>query len=421
VIDKVPEAMPQFFESWCSKFDDLFGRAAQRRNFRCYLAGILGDTERKNVWQMAASTVEGNYASLLHFVHGEAWNASDINDRRLAILESCRQTRIKNGFSLILDDSGHRKSGNATAGVGRQYIGQIGKVDNGVVMVTSHAFDGVKSVPIDAQLYKHSSSLEGGKEDPEFEKKPNIALALVDRCLGRELRPGLIVLDAGYGNNAPLLKELEGRGLRYVAAINKARNVYYQMAGDTRREKHRIEDIVKSLAPEKFQRIELPLEEPREVWVTTVEIYMPQMSGKRIIAVQINAPTLDEATEIDYYLTNQSKEIASAKWVALAYSQRNWIEVFYREAKGWLGIAEYEIRDARSMHNHWTLVFAAHSLIQYQQLTGGLRRWSAKPLKTFQDALRAYKSAVEYLLIRWVGHFPEVFAAHRLNLGLIWT
>jgi len=45
--------------------------------------------------------------------------------------------------------------------------------------------------------------------------------------------------------------------------------------------------------------------------------------------------------------------------------------VFYREAKGWLGIAEYEIRDAHSMQNHWTLVFTAHSLIQYQQLTGG--------------------------------------------------
>lgn len=110
MIDKVPEAMPKFFESWCSKFDDVFGRAAQRRNFRNYLAGILGDTERKNVWQMATSTVNGNYGSLLNFIHGEAWSASAVNDRRLAILNACKQTRIKDGFSLILDDSGHKKS-----------------------------------------------------------------------------------------------------------------------------------------------------------------------------------------------------------------------------------------------------------------------------------------------------------------------
>ena len=37
-----------------------------------------------------------------------------------------------------MDDSGHRKSGNFTAGVGRQYIGEIGKTDNGNVVVTTH-------------------------------------------------------------------------------------------------------------------------------------------------------------------------------------------------------------------------------------------------------------------------------------------
>ncbi len=179
------------------------------------------------------------------------------------------------------------------------------------------------------------------------------------------------MLDAGYGNNAPLLKEVENKGLKYVAAIMKTRKVYYQMPGDTRREKHRIEDIAKSLAPENFVPVELKLEKPRMVWVATIEIYMPQMSGKRIVAVQLNAPVFAEASEVDYYITNQSKEIASAEWIARSYSQRNWVEVFYREAKGWLGITEYEIRDERSMHNHWTLVFTAHSMIQYQQLQEG--------------------------------------------------
>src|SRR5208283_3046840 len=151
--------------------------------------------------------------------------------------------------------------------------------------------------------YKHASSLEKGKEDPEFQKKPEIALALVDRCLKRALTPGLVLLDAGYGNNAPLLKELENRGLKYVAAISKTRNIYYQLPEDTRREKHRIEDIAKSLAPENFQPVELPLEEPRKVWVAAIEVYMPQMSGKRIVAVQINAATFAEASEVDYFIT----------------------------------------------------------------------------------------------------------------------
>ena len=48
---------------------------------------------------------------------------------------------------LMTDDSGHRKSGNFTDGVGRQYLGEIGKTENGVVIVTTHLYDGVRSLP----------------------------------------------------------------------------------------------------------------------------------------------------------------------------------------------------------------------------------------------------------------------------------
>ena len=67
-------------------------------------------------------------------------------------MKSCRQTKPSTGFSLIIDDSGHRKSGNFTDGVGRQYIGEIGKTDNGIVVVTSHLYDGTKSLPLDIEL-----------------------------------------------------------------------------------------------------------------------------------------------------------------------------------------------------------------------------------------------------------------------------
>ena len=74
-------------------------------------------------------------------------------------MQQCSQTKIRRGFTLIIDDSGHRKSGKSTAGVGRQYIGVLGKTDNGVVLVTTHLYDGVKSLPLDVSLYQHASSL----------------------------------------------------------------------------------------------------------------------------------------------------------------------------------------------------------------------------------------------------------------------
>ena len=56
------------------------------------------------------------------------------------------------------------RGGNFTAGVGRQYIGEIGKTDNGIVTVTTHLYDGKKSLPLDLELYQHSSSLPEGKK-----------------------------------------------------------------------------------------------------------------------------------------------------------------------------------------------------------------------------------------------------------------
>ncbi len=87
-------------------------------------------------------------------------------------MNKCSQTRISRGFSLIIDDSGHRKSGNFTDGVGRQYIGEIGKKDFGIVVVTTHLYDGRKSLPLDLELYQHADSLPEGKQDPLFKKKP---------------------------------------------------------------------------------------------------------------------------------------------------------------------------------------------------------------------------------------------------------
>ena len=154
--ETTPAAMPPCFDKWCKRFDDLLRTKAQKREcgmhraastrilnpsyarFRHYIGGLLGESERKNLSQMAKDAVEVTYHKLHHFLTEATWSAQKINERRLEVMNKCSQTRISRGFSLIIDDSGHRKSGNFTAGVGRQYIGEIGKTDNGNVVVTTH-------------------------------------------------------------------------------------------------------------------------------------------------------------------------------------------------------------------------------------------------------------------------------------------
>ncbi|VXD19968.1 IS701 family transposase [Planktothrix paucivesiculata] len=419
--ETTPAAMPPCFDRWCGRFDDIFSHQAQKREFRNYLGGLLGESERKNLSQMANNAVGVTYHRLHHFLTEAPWSAMKLNQRRLEVMNQCKQTQISRGFALIIDDSGHRKSGNFTDGVGRQYIGEIGKTDNGIVAVTSHLYDGKKSLPLDIELYQKAESLPLGKADPEFKKKPEIALELIERSLDRGYRPGIVLTDAGYGNNTSFLQELEKKGLKYIGGVAKNRKVILKK-GEDETEETRLDNLAKSLPQGAFSEIQLQLEKPKTVWVATKEIELSKYAGKKVIAIVMNAATFDQASDIDYLMTNVEASKATGEWIVTTYSQRNWIEVFYREAKGWLGLKEYQVRDKRSLIRHWILVFCAYTFILWHSLTGGLRRrWANKPLNTFVDALEAFRTAISFRFVEWLQHNRDVFAAYKASLGLIWA
>ncbi|TAG37294.1 MAG: IS701 family transposase, partial [Oscillatoriales cyanobacterium] len=311
--------------------------------------------------------------------------------------------------------------GNFTDAVGRQYIGQIGKTDNGVVVVTSHLYDGKKSLPLDIELYKKADSLPSGKDDPSFKKKPEIAINLIDQTLARGYKPGIVLMDAGYGNNTSFLQELENRKLKYIGGLAKNRKVIIQKTVDET-EEIRVDNLAKSLPVEAFTKIQLSLERPRTVWVAIQFVELSKCTGKKVMAIVMNAETFDTATEIDYLMTNVDLSTATEKWIVKTYSQRNWVEVFYREAKGWLGLNEYQVRDERSLKRHFIMVFCAYTFILWHRLTGGLRRtWANKPLNTFTQALEAFRTAISFRFVKWLNQNWDVFSAYKASLGLVWA
>jgi hypothetical protein len=146
------------------------------------------------------------------------------------------------------------------------------------------------------------------------------------------------------------------------------------------------------------------------------------MSDSKTVAIVMNNPTLSAATKVDYLITNASTEKATGEWIVTTYSQRNWVEVFSREDKGWLGLKEYQVRGDRSLYRHWILVFWAYSFIVWHTLNGGPRRSDAhQPLETFTDALSAFRTAISYRFVRWLQENMDVFTAYKASLGFIWA
>ena len=77
--------------------------------------GIIRQSERKNLTQMSNNAVGVVYHSLQQFLTEATWDAQKVNERRLKVMQQCSQTKVRRGFILIIDNSGHRKSGDETS------------------------------------------------------------------------------------------------------------------------------------------------------------------------------------------------------------------------------------------------------------------------------------------------------------------
>jgi hypothetical protein len=179
-----------------------------------------------------------------------------------------------------------------------------------------------------------------------------------------------VLIDAGYGNNTTFLLELEKRRLKYLGGLAKNLLVIIKTQANVR-EEICLDNLAKSLPAKAFIPIKLNLDKPKTVWVATLEVELSRHEGSRTIAIVMNASTFQPASDIDYLITNVDSSIATAQWIITTSGQRNWVEVLYREAKGWLGLCEYQVRDSRSLMRHFMLVFCAYTFILWHTLTGG--------------------------------------------------
>ncbi len=140
-----------------------------------------------------------------------------------------------------------------------------------------------------------------------------------------------MLIDAGYGNNTTFLSELEKRRLKYLGGLAKNRNVIIEIQAN-KREEIRLDDLAESLHMEAFTPIQLNLDKPKTVWVAPVEVELSQLEGTRTIAIVMNACSFQQASDLDYFITNVDGSTATAESIVTTYSQRNWVDGFYREA-----------------------------------------------------------------------------------------
>ncbi len=387
VTKRLPvEPAPGPLEEYAAHFDDLFRARAQREGFRRYLEGLLLPAERnKTLTALAnAEPVTGaqhkEAQSLQWFLSESRWDPQEVNERRLELLLEDPRTSPNGSGALVIDETGDRKDGKKTAHVGKQYLGGIGKIDNGVVSVSSLWADERIYYPLEVEPYTPAHHFPEGKNDPKFRTKPKIALQLVESAIEMEIPFRAVVADLLYGEHRGFRKGLEIRQIPYVLAL-KPSYAWYRPVG----EPGSVEEVARAAPwegpeePGEWVKLERTFRDghAEDWWVLEAACrpFGPEKQ-RRLVVVTTDPAELPDLTTW-YLLTNlpapdtkqaEESELSAADVaeVARLYSLRGWIEQSYKQVKNSLGWAHYQVRKDMSIRRHWQLVCCAFTFCWWE-------------------------------------------------------
>ncbi len=374
---------PGPLEGFAARFDDLFRARAQREGFRRYLEGLLLPAERNKTLTALANTepVAGaqrrEAQSLQWFLSESGWGPEEVNERRLELLLEDPATAPDEGGVLVIDEHGDRKWGNKTAHVGRQWLGNIGKTENGVVSVSSLLADEGVYYPLEVEPYTPAHHFQGGKNDPEFRTKLKIASELVELATEKKVPFRAVVADSFYGEDRGFKRSLGNLGVGYVLALKKS-HCWWHLEGTVGALWQAAEAAGWRDAeePGDWTKVERAFHDGHreEWWALEVEAG-PYGKGraKRALVVTPDPETLPDLAT--WYLTTNlpapsdrserendgDLAPASVSEVVRLYGLRMWVEQSYKQVKHALGFSAYQVRSDHAIRRHWQLACCAFS------------------------------------------------------------
>jgi SRSO17 transposase len=157
---------------------------------------------------------------LHHFLTTSPW---DIEKLRALRLELILQVLKGKPIILIIDETGDKKKGNKTDYVKRQYIGNLGKIENGIVAVTAYGVFCGMTFPLLFEVYKPRERLKPGDK---YRTKPEIAAILMRKLESMGFNFNLVLADSLYGESGKnFIAVLDEFKKNYIVAIRSNHSV----------------------------------------------------------------------------------------------------------------------------------------------------------------------------------------------------
>jgi SRSO17 transposase len=375
------EGVVERLAEFARPFADCLGRREQRDHARTYLAGLISDLGPKNT-ESIAYRHDLDRHGLQHFVGSSAWDHRPLL-RELAC-QVGRELGTPSGV-IVFDPSGFPKKGDASVGVQRQWLGRLGKVDNGQVGVFMAYTSDREHALVDVRLYLPRSWAKdrarrkrcGVPRSVRHRTRHELALEML-RETGPLLPHGWVTGDDEMGRSSHFRAELRRRQEPYLLAVPSNTTVR-DLEGETpqwggrgptpKRAFEPVRTWAESLPSEAWRRIEVGDGERGPSVVDLVATRVVARTDRRRIGPEellVVVRSRDDAgtPKHDYYLSNAPPETVPGVLARVAKAGHR-VEASLQRGKSQAGLAEYQVRTWSGWHHHQALsLIAAWFLVQ---------------------------------------------------------
>lgn len=382
-VDQILALGPELAR-FVAQFADCFGRPEPRQHLQHYLRGQLSDLPRKSVEPIALFN-DVAPRTLQEFLGTDAWDHDRLRDRLQQLVARDHADSQAIG---IVDDSGHPKKGNKTAGVQWQYCGNTGKTDNCVITVHLGyaSFDTAFRVVLDSSLYLPQSwdqdrerCREAGIADAVvYRPKYVIALEQLDRARTNGVRFTWITTDEWYAEKPAFLAGLEERQYRYVVEIPRNLQGWLHVPGAEARPRPRpVEHLcrhARSMLRQSWERFHIKdTDKGPLVWeIKAACSFWLQRDGQALGPYWLVwARNVLDPVEEKYFLSNAAPATRLETILHVAFAR--WpIERCFEDQKTELGLSHFEVRRYQAICRHLLITQLSHLFLaeQTQRLRG---------------------------------------------------
>jgi SRSO17 transposase len=368
-------------------FAECLGRREQKDHARTYLAGLVSDLRHKNAESIAYRHDQERHG-LQHFVGSSTW------DHRPLIKELAEQVGRELGTPdgvIVFDPSGFAKKGDTSVGVQRQWLGRLGKVDNGQIGVYMAYASTREHALVDVRLYLPKAWAKdrarrkrcGVPKSARYRTRHELALEMLQET-GPLLAHAWVTGDDEMGRSSRFRAELRRLNEPYLLAVPSNTTVrdldgaMPEWSGRGPHPKRAFEQVrawSKARPAGAWRRIQVGDGErgPQFVELVATRVVAKTDRGRigpEELLVVIRSTDEGGATKHDYYLSSAPPETLPGVLARVAVAEHR-VERCLQRGKSEAGLADYQVRTWSGWHHHQALSLIAGWFLVRESRRGG--------------------------------------------------